>query len=183
MINLRVTLNRLRKLIPILVLFVTACAQTGEPEKSILNLEVGVDYEYGGVQPVARQEFYLLDADLNELLGGTAGETSKKRLWQLTSFVDGSWGQEADKNRADLTEMIRTHTIAKATTDLHGKLSFGPVVPGVYYILGWSTTRTEHQLMIWNYRADLKPGMQNASLSSSDAATIANWLPWPSRQQ
>ena len=182
MIKVRLTLNQLRKLIPMLVLFVTACAHIGEPEKSVLNLEVGVDYKYGGVQPVARREFYLLDSDLNELLGGTAGE-SPKRLWELTSFVDGSWGQEAEKKRADLTEMIRTHATAKATTDLHGKLSFSPVVPGVYYILGWSTTRTEYQLMIWNYRVDLKPGVQNVSLSSSDSATIANWLPWPSQPQ
>jgi hypothetical protein len=84
MINLRVTLNQLRKLIPILVLFVTACAHIGEPEKSMLNIEVGIDYQYGGVQPVARQEFYLLDADLNEILGGIAGE-SPKRLWELSS--------------------------------------------------------------------------------------------------
>lgn len=181
MINLRVTLNQLRKLIPILVLFVAACAH-GEPEKSVLNLEVGIDYQYGGVQPVARQEFYLLDADLNEILGGTAGE-SPKRLWELTSFVDRSWGQGADKKRADLTEIIRAHTTAKATTDLHGRLSFTPVVPRAYYILGWSTTRTEQQLIIWNYRVDLKPGVQSVSLSSSDAATIANWLPWPSEPQ
>ena len=60
---------------------------------------------------------------------------------------------------------------------------FAPVAPGTYYILGWSTTRTEHQLMIWNYRVDLKPGVQNASLSSSDSVTIANWLPWPSQPQ
>jgi hypothetical protein len=124
----------------------------------------------------------LLDADLNELLGGTAGE-SKIRLWELTSFVDGRWGEKAEKDRANLTEIIRTHTTAKATTDLHGKLTFAPAVPGAYYILGWSTTRTEHQLMIWNYRVDLKPAVQNVSLSSSDSATIANWLPWPPKPQ
>jgi hypothetical protein len=182
MINLRLTLNQFRRLIPILVLFLAACAHIDEPEKSVLNLEVGIDYQYGGVQPVARQEFYLLDADLNEMLGGTAGE-SPKRLWELTSFVDGSWGQEAEKKRADLTEIIRAHTTAKATTDLHGKLSFAPIVPRAYYILGWSTARTEHQLIIWNYRVDLKPGVQSVSLSSSDAVTIAKWLPWPSKPQ
>jgi|GEM_PF-2937215 hypothetical protein len=174
----------MRKLIstPILILLLTACAHTGEQEKSVLNLEVGIDYKYGGVQPVARQEFYLLNADLNELLGGT-NERSKIRLWELTSFVDGSWGEKSEKNRADLTEIIRTHTTAKATTDLHGKLTFAPAVPGSYYILGWSTNRTEHQLIIWNYRVDLKPGVQNVSLSSSDSATIAHWLPWPPKPQ
>ena len=94
----------MRKLIsiPILILLFTACAHTGEQGKSVLNLEVGIDYKYGGVQPVARQEFYLLNADLNELLGGTA-EGSKIRLWELTSFVDGSWG-EKPRRWSDLTE-------------------------------------------------------------------------------
>jgi hypothetical protein len=170
----------MRKLIPILILFVAGCSHTGSPEKGVLNLEVAVDYQYGGVQPVARQEFYLLDADLNELLGGSNKE-SKVRLWDLTSFVDGSWGEKSEKERADLTETIRAHTAAKGTTDLQGKLTFAPIFPGAYYILGWSTTRTEHQLIIWNYRVEVKPGAQKVSLSSSDSATVAEWIPWPPR--
>lgn len=174
--------SRLRTASPLislalLVLNFAACgSQKSEPEKGLVILEVGVDYLYGGVQPVARQEFYLLDSDITNLLDDTTNQPNLK-LSALTAFVQGH-GFEAKRHK--LTEIIQQHTVAKNTTDLQGKLTFAPISPGAYYIMGWSRTRKSdgfHELLIWNYKVDVRSGPQTVSLSSSDAAMIAPYLP------
>ncbi len=160
----------------LLVLNFAACgAFRSEPEKGVVILEVGVDYLYGGVQPVARQEFYLLDSDITNLLDDTVIQT-KDKLLALTAFVQGPGFEE---KRAKLTEIIQRHTVAKGTTDLQGKLTFEPIPPGAYYIMGWSRTRKTDgflELLIWNHKVDVKSGPQTVSLSSSDAAMLAPYI-------
>jgi len=181
--------KEMTKLIVFAVLIVCAAGCRGhrsEPEKSVVNLEVGIDYRIGGVQPVARQEFYLLDSDItasDELdefshMKDKSAEPNLK-LWALTAFVRGVG---SEKERDKLANIIKTHTVAKGTTDLQGKITFAPMPPGAYYVLGWSPTRKDYEIIIWNYRVDVKPGTQKISLSSSDAATLAPYLapmqPW-----
>ena len=177
----------MHRLVSVLVLslLVASCGTFQKPETGVITLEVGLDYSYGGIQPVARQEFYLLNGDLNEFLPGGM------RMKDLTTFVEVRRINEAttaqfwlDKVRQDvdkLTKVIQEHTAAKGITDLQGKITFSPVPPGSYYILGWSTTRKEEQVIIWNYRVDIKAGEQKVSLSSSDAAEVGLILPPPKR--
>jgi hypothetical protein len=172
-------------LIAILIFFTAACGpRRSEPEKSVVNLEVGVDYKIGGVQPVARPEFYLLDSDItagNELDEFTIKDKTASpnlKLWALTAFVQGGYKEQ----RAKLSKIIQAHTAAQGTTDLQGKITFAPILPGVYYVLGWSPTRKDYELMIWNYRVEVKSGAQKVSLSSSDSALLAPYSapmePW-----
>jgi len=86
------------------------------------------------------------------------------------------------ESRAKLVKMIEAHTKAKGVTDLHGKITFDPVVPGSYYIAGWSTTRKKNQMIIWNYHVTVKPGPQEACLSSEDAAMDTFHLDSPLRR-
>jgi len=66
----------------VISLLVASCGTHREPEKGVVTLEVGLDYAYGGIQPVARQEFYILDGNLTELL------PAKMDLRDLTAFVE-----------------------------------------------------------------------------------------------
>ena len=74
-------MNRLIFLL-LMSLLVASCETYREPPKGVVTLEVGLDYAYGGIQPVARQEFYLLNGNLNELL------PAKMELRDLTAFVE-----------------------------------------------------------------------------------------------
>jgi hypothetical protein len=174
--------RNLLKPVIILIFFVSSCTlHRSEPQRGVVNLEVGLDYQLEGVNPVVGQEFYIVDTDLNQIIGGSKEDSQKeatKRLWVLTTFVDGSWGSAAEKQRADLTRSISAHTAAKGKTDLKGDVTFAPIAPGVYYVVGWSTTRDD-QLVIWNYRVEVRSGLQKVSLSNLDAAAVAKWLPWP----
>ena len=177
-------MNRLIFLL-LMSLLVASCETYREPPKGVVTLEVGLDYAYGGIQPVARQEFYLLNGNLNELL------PAKMELRDLTAFVEAQqankattaqfWLEKNQQDREKLTNVIQAHTAAKGMTDLHGMITFAPIVPGPYYVLGWSTTRKESEVIIWNYRVDVKAGEQKISLSSSDAATVGFILPPPRR--
>jgi hypothetical protein len=158
----------------ILLLSVSAiCCGPKAPEKASLTVEVGVDYSLGGIQPVARQEFFLINRNLIELLGGKADDPkSIIKLWDLTAFV----GSYAETRREEISKILKDHSAARATTNLQGKATFLPVTPGIYYIVGWSTVREKGKLIIWNYRVELKAGAQEVSLSSTDAATVASYF-------
>jgi hypothetical protein len=167
-------------ILTLLISLAAACDRSREVQKGVVNLEIGIDYKIGGIQPVARQEFYLMDSDLtagnelDEFALKSAKDKPALKLWALTALVEGVGPED---ERLKVTRIIQAHTVAKGITDLQGKVTFSPVNPGIYYLLGWSSTRKDSELLIWNFGVEVKPGEQKVSLSSLDAATLAPHLP------
>lgn len=129
--------------------FIASC---GSGNKTI-PIEAAIVYSYGGAQPVARTEFYLLRKDFLEL-GKEIGF-----LPVIDPLDAEARGKSGNPARAGVqVERIKDYIVMKATTDFSGKAQFENVPSGVYYIVGYAETRKQDSLYdsyrIWNVRVD-----------------------------
>ena len=136
------------------ILVLTACNNT-----ATVNLEAALIYKMGGVQPVARQEFYLLDKDLNEIL-------TEQGNYDLNDLVYPIANKE--ENSLLTTEIIPKHIKYKLQTDFQGKAQLKDILPGIYYLYGNSETRGGRA--VWNLKVDLKAGENSVILDQNNVA-------------
>lgn len=134
-----------------------------------LNLEAGLIYKMGGVQPVARSEFYLLDEDPSSLMTA-AGLRPEGVMGVLDVF---SLAVRYDRRRtpafAEAVRSINAHTKHTVTTDFNGRAQFTDVAPGRYYLFGSATTRRGYA--IWSIPVDIRAGSNSVTLDQNNAAT------------
>jgi hypothetical protein len=125
-------------------LFVASCAN--QPNLRVVTFEAAIDRD-GRTQPVARETFHLLKGNLIDLLGGNGKDPNgASRLSDVTGMLIESSNPEG---RARMHQVFKNHGTALTQTDALGKAKFAPVLPGTYYIVGW-TRVGENQLMVWN---------------------------------
>lgn len=154
------------------LLCVASCAN--EPNLRVVTFEAAIDRD-GRTHPIGRTPFYLFKGNLIDLLGGDSKDPNGAgRLADVTGMLPEVSNPEG---RARMYQVREKHVIARAETDAQGKAKFAAVLPGTYYIFGW-TRVGENQLMIWNYPVELKEderGEQHAVLNSSNAATTVSY--------
>jgi len=163
-------------ILTITVAFHTACSSSllkPFQSKSALNLEAAIVYKMGGVQPIARQEFYLLDRDLNEIFkeqgevqAKSLGGVARKRYYELNDLVY----PVVNRNEfASLTnDVIPKYVKYRIQTDFQGKAQLKDINPGRYYLYGNSETRGGRA--VWNLQVDLKTGENSIVLDQNNAA-------------
>ncbi len=153
----------------LIFLFFTACSNTPvKPvkNKSTLNLESAIIYKVGGVQPIARVKFYLLDKSAEEILKSANLKPQSEQLDRIQKiaekqgknldtlkYVDWlSFALDNPKQYADyftnLTSELEKHTVKTVTTDLQGKAKIEELEPKNYYIFGMTETRSGNA--IWD---------------------------------
>lgn len=137
-----------------------------------LQVEAGIVYAVGGVQPVAKEKVYLLIADPMKA-GNDNGSVDGSLLYrQLTS--PGSQGKM--DNREFALSFLKTAKVwsplirATSTTDFQGKASFPPLAPATYWILFIAPTRSG--VAMWSLPITLELG-ENRILLSQDNALFA----------
>ena len=150
------------------LVLVASCLSDKDPAKrGVATIEVAVTDKDGRTQPVAKEMFRLLTGNMIDLLGGNSNDPNgAKKLWAVADDPDPEAVIRVHK-------VFLKHVLSSATTDAQGKAKFGPVFPGTYYILGWTSVGQEDEIMIWNYKIEVKPGEQKFILNSSNAATVA----------
>jgi hypothetical protein len=138
---------------------------TPEPIAS-LSLEAALVYSYGGVQPVAREKFYLLDDDLNKILS-KAGVKAREGLSPSHSlgFAVAYPEVEAETLRKSLAA-IRPHILYTLTTDFQGKGKFEGVKVNSYYLFG--VTKTRRAFALWNMKLNVKEGQNEIVLDGNN---------------
>ncbi len=129
-----------------------------------LELEAAIIYSFGGVQPVARQKFYLLDADLASILRKVSKIKNAKDDNLISSFGMFAKFGTIDKELAE----IQKHVKYEATTDFEGKAKFDNVECKKYFLFGLAPTRKSSA--VWNIPLEIKEGSNTIVLDQNNAA-------------
>jgi hypothetical protein len=130
---------------------------------------------YGnGVQPVARTKFYLLKEDSKAI---TAKENAKgkkgnifyspftERLFKAT----GDWKE--GYTRGIQEDVIKDYVVATTTTDFEGNGKFENIPSGVYYIGGYTETRSADGVF-WCYKVDTQTNKDIILLDQKNALEV-----------
>jgi hypothetical protein len=161
-------------LIILLLSFVslTSCSKTEQkieekPVEYKIPIKVAIIYSMGGVQAVAREDFYLLNKDAVQiwkdakLLEGMKDENDFMMRILLDDLV-------ATKDKpSKFIETLKPHTVKMTTTDFEGNAVFENVPQGEYYIYSRTKTRGGHA--IWNYKVLTNPENKTVILDSKNA--------------
>ena len=126
------------------------------PTTGSVSIEAGLIFQSGDVKPVARTTFYLMDADLREVLkpfGGTPGSL-RSQLDFLRAF-SGYPKAKADYDK--LKGTVEQHVVTTVTTGFDGKANFSDVRPGVWFIYGaYKVGKNE---VAWHVKVEVKSGI------------------------
>jgi hypothetical protein len=149
------------------------------PATGILAIEAGIINKSGGVQPVARTEFRLLDADLASLIsaaGMRPDPNMKEHLADAKADLIMTWGLDtkypSEKPLVlQIAEAIKQHTIQAGLTDFNGKVEFADIKPGQYFI--FVRTQTREGFAIWDLPIEIKAGRNSILLDQNNAAVSA----------
>jgi len=129
--------------------FVT-CRQTPpKPVSHNIQIKVAIIYTVGGPQPVAREDFYLLDKDAAEIWKEAGMEQRAVGLCLRFLPIVKPLGR-VDSLKCH--EALKAHMKATVTTDFNGEATFLNVLEGTYYIYGMGTLRTD-KVAVWNHKA------------------------------
>lgn len=119
--------------------------------RGTVQIEAQIIYNMGGPQPVARQTFYLMSVDPDDLaVRGTTENGGKPFLAALSKLTNYAAIKETPKKDellliqrsiASSSEYLEPYASAKSETDFKGIASFNSIRPGKYWILGATETR------------------------------------------
>lgn len=163
-------------------LILSGCQST-----STLNIEAKIIYNMGGAQSVARQKFYLLNADpfapngarFQEKYDAAKTNDEKVALTLSSTLLFSLQKFAADKQIKEGQEKVFLGVIEKSKgiwgdylvkeviTDFDGKATFEGVPSGKYWLLGQTETRAAFTL--WNLPIELKSGENKILLDQNNA--------------
>jgi hypothetical protein len=137
-------------------------------QKGYLSIEVGIVFTGGNVQPVARQQFYLLDEDEEVILKDFWGDSVS--INSIT--MDLNFPALQTNGVQKTPQAIKPHVIASITTDFSGKAKFLTVKPGKYYLFGF--TKAGKSAIVWNLESIIKADTNEIILDNNNAARVSN---------
>jgi hypothetical protein len=155
----------------LLFLFCLLCHSSCSIFSGTLNLEAAIIYQFGGAQPVAKEKFYLLDQDLEQIVK-EAGETEDfkpgtgdyKRPYNME---DVKFPSLLNKQFRELQPIIAKHIKYTLETDFQGKAQLSNISIGTYYLYGVAETRKGSS--VWNLKVEINRGDNKISLSQNNA--------------
>ncbi len=138
-----------------------------KPVEYKIPIKVGIIYSMGGVQAVAREDFYLLNKDAVQiwkdagLLEGLKDETD----FMMRILIDDLVVTQNKPSR--FAETLKPHIVKTTTTDFEGNAAFENVPQGEYYI--YARTKTRGGNAIWNYKVSTNPENKTVILDNKNA--------------
>jgi hypothetical protein len=147
-----------------------------------LNLEAQIVYTMGGPQPVARQEFYLLDVDPFSVKQEKQNTSTQGETIYVLSVIN--WNMFAEQVRlaqerdipldkklipmvANAKVFLAPHIVQTAQTDFQGRAVFENLSPGDYWLMGIAETRSS--AAFWNYKVTIESGENKVLLDQNNA--------------
>jgi hypothetical protein len=160
---------------------VNSNAQSQDQPKSVLSIEVGLVYKSGDAKPIARNEFYLLDEDAEQILRDgkveKKGKLKKHDLRLLDTYALATLCASSRDRCASVKDSLiylqdselalDPHIIQRVITGFDGKAKFEPMAMGNYYLMGVYVR--ERGYVIWNLKVELKSETQNIILDQNNA--------------
>lgn len=127
-----------------------------------LEIEAQIIYQLGGPQPVARETFYLLNADVRQLADlNTAYEstplenTYRRKRYSRFLMEEGK-------------PFWTPYVVKSGQTDFKGHAVFENIKPGDYWVMGLTETRGGDS-MIWNVKVTIGRGKNTLALSNDNS--------------
>lgn len=134
--------------IPLLLALSNCRKPPPKPVQHNIQIKVAIIYTIGGPQPVARETFFLLDKDADEIWKEAGMETRAMRLCLLLLPIARPAGY-LDQLKCHST--LQPHIKNTVTTDFNGTATFLNVPEGTYYIYGMGETRGD-KIAVWNHK-------------------------------
>jgi hypothetical protein len=149
---------------------------------SSLVMEAQIVRPTGEKQAVARETFYLLDADMISLAMNEANERSPLRetlesehpnLRMVARVMDArrrsaySLGSEAIAFMENSRPLWESHVVGSARTDAQGRAVFENLKPGDYWLMG--RTQEGGGAAFWNQRIIINRGENRIALDQNNA--------------
>lgn len=161
----------------LLLISATSCNQQ---KSRTISFKAGLVYKMGA-QPVSRANFYLLKEDLKSLKGENKNKKivgnaylSPRDAKALTETFN-TVGVATREHKAGIDEdVIKDFIVAKTTTDFEGNGKFNDVPPGVYYLSGFTTTRSEYGYAFWSIKVDTEKDKDAILLDQNNAFDMSN---------
>ncbi len=140
------------------------------PTKGSVSIDAKVITRNGATQAVRNERFYLLDQDIETILGAAGiepieGQSLTGSLGLSVVFPD----QYRSFNR-DAMNAIKKHVKYAGQTDAGGKASVSGVVPNSYYLFGM--TKMGSGFSIWNSPVTIQVGQNALSLTPQTITEI-----------
>lgn len=167
----------------LLCIFILCCLSGAACSHSAsLNLEAQIVYTMGGPQPVARQDFYLLDVDPFLVKQEKQNTSSREEMIYALSVINWNMFVEQVKLSAEreipldkkLIPMVSNsqvflapHIVQTVQTDFQGRAVFEKLRPGEYWLMGIAETRSS--AAFWNYKVTVNPGENKVLLDQNNA--------------
>ena len=146
----------------VVILSLAGCKQAAQkPTEHNIPIKVAIIYNFGGAQPVAREYFYLLNKDANQLWK-EAGllNAEKLRVPSMTKqpsdesvfrfYFSLDMLRVSEGNPSQFEDALKPFIVKTVNTDFEGNATFENVPEGVYYIYGVTETRSGYA--VWNYK-------------------------------
>jgi hypothetical protein len=171
----------------LLLVPVTACWHTEgpprpkQPERNI-SIKVAIIYNFGGPQAVAREHFYLLNNDANQLWkaagllnaeklrvpGVTTKPFSEESVFRFYFSMDRLRVSEGKPSQFE--DAVKPFIVKTVNTDFEGNATFENVPEGVYYIYGLTETRSGYA--VWSYKVSTQ---ENKTVLLDNKNAIYAW--------
>lgn len=152
-------------------------SQHANAQKATLAIEAAVVYRSGDVKPVARVQFLILDASLPTILADTPQPqdlsliTRDKSAQLIITYAKAALNAPGHERFFDqASAAIKPHVIASEMTGFDGKAAFENLPAKPCYLV--AVTRAGQGWLIWNLKAELKPGKNKILLDQNNAAFV-----------
>ena len=160
---------------PLVAAPATSAAASPSPSPSpssasaILNMTVGEMVSGSLSSPPAGTRIHVTsqDPDANLAKAGFAGDASGPPIEKLFAACKISQGGSQDSCTRALAALT-SGAVASVATDMNGQAQAGALVPGRYYVVGF--TPYKGHLLIWHMPVDLKPGVNAVTLSPQNGS-------------
>lgn len=160
-------------IVPIsLLLCLTACNQN-----KTIPIKAALVYKMG-TQPVVRTKFYLLKKDLESLKNDEAlkGKGNVYLSPRSVEVIKQYSTVSTENIKAGIAEdVIKDFIVATTTTDFEGNAKFENVPKGIYYIAGYSTTRSENGYVFWSVKVNTEQIKDTILLDQNNAFDSSNY--------
>lgn len=136
-------------------------------QKGSLSIEVGLVFTSGDVKPVARAEFYLLNADTENILKKNYGNSTDLGI----IATDINYPIFETRGVQKTLTAIKPHIVSFAITDFQGKAKFSSLKTGNYYLFGFA--KAGKSAVVWNLQTVIKSGTYSIILDNNNAALLS----------